>query len=136
MSNLANIQKLHYCDCRSGYKTTCSNVATWQVRMCSKKEKDLEIHLKQIWEHRCDKHKTKSTASKIVYKADPFDQGYALQMINNFLKTIIGKRIHSKFHTARELEVKYLKPNGAVMCFQPITKKWKFVYYNQIESVL
>jgi len=40
-------------------------------------------------------------------------------------------------HTARELRVKYVKPNsGGVMCFQEHSKKWKFVYYHQIESIL
>jgi hypothetical protein len=138
MSNLANIGvPLRYCGKNSGnFKATCSNIATWQVKLCHKNEKGKDFHLKVKYDYRCDEHKHSSTSDYMVFDTSPFDQGYALQKINDFLKSIIGKKIHSKFHTARELEVRYLKSNGGIMCFQPITKKWKYVYYNQIDSIL
>ena len=64
-------------------------------------------------------------------------QSYSLTKINEFLHSLIGKNIVSKMHTARQLKVKYIKPNtGGIMCFQEHSKKWKFVYYNQIKDVL
>ena len=70
-------------------------------------------------------------------KSKPFDQSYILTKISQYLTTLIGKNIVSKMHTARQLRVKYIKPNtGGVMCFQEHSKKWKFVYYEQITEVL
>ena len=133
MSNLANIQKLYYCDC-GGKNSTCSEVATHQVKL-SKKDDSLLIPTKVWWEYRCDEHINKGTKSKRVYETSELDQSYTLQKVNAFLKSLIGKSIKSSMHTAKGLEVKYLKSNGGVMCYQPISKKWKFVYYEQIQSV-
>lgn len=134
ISNLAKIQKLYYC--QHGNKNShCSNIATHQVRLRSKKDKSI-IVMKSEWQYRCDNHKNTGTKTKRVYQIDDLDQSYTLKKINDFLISLIGKRIKSNAHTARELEVKYLKSNGGVMCYQSHSKKWKFVYYEQIQEIL
>lgn len=134
MNNIANIQKLYYC--QHGNKNShCSNVATHQIKLRSKKDTN-KIPTKARWETRCDEHKNTGTKRWSVYEINELDQDFELQRTNEFLKSLIGKRIKSSVHTARELEVKYLKSNGAVMCYQNHSKKWKFVYYEQIEEIL
>lgn len=134
MNNLAKIQKLNYCQCKHSNNGHCSSVATYQVKLRSRKNDHVTATTE--WSYRCEEHKNTGTNGRKIIEANPFDQSYALQKINEFLKSLIGRNIKSTYHSARWLEVKYLKNNGAVMCFQPITKKWKYVYYNQIESVL
>ena len=135
MANLANVQPLKYCGCKSSNTSSCSNIATYQVTLRKRKEFD-KNPMELQYDYRCEEHKNKGTTSKKIHEANEFDQGFSLQKINDFLKTLIGKNIHSKFHTARELRVKYLKENGGVMCFQEHSKKWKYVFYNQIDVVL
>jgi len=136
MANIANIQKLYYCDKKSGNTCKCSNIATRQVKLRRKSESD-KLTASQELQHRCEEHANASTVNKVVVESNPLDQSYSLTMINRFLNTLIGKSIVSKMHTARQLRVKYVKPEkGGVMCFQEHSKKWKFVYYEQIESVL
>lgn len=135
MSNLANVQKLHYCDKKSSNTCTCGNIATWQVDMCGKLN-DSEIKLTSESHYRCDEHKNSGTVNRKVYSQLKFDQSFAITKINEFLKSLIGKSIHSTAHTARELEVKFLKDNCGVMCYQPYSKKWKFTYYHQIDKII
>jgi hypothetical protein len=136
MSNIANIQKLKYCDKKSGSSCKCANIATRQVKLKNKFEND-SLNSHQEWQYRCEQHANTPTAGKVVFESKPLDQGYSLTKINRFLTSIIGKNIKSIAHTARELRVKYVKPNtGGVMCFQEHSKKWKFVYYQQISEVL
>jgi len=136
MANIANIQKLYYCDKKSGNTCKCSNIATRQVKLRRKSEKD-KLTASQELQHRCEEHANTSTVNKVVVESTPLDQSYSITMINRFLNTLIGKNIVSKMHTARQLRVKYVKPEkGGVMCFQEHSNKWKFVYYEQIESVL
>jgi len=136
MSNIANIQKIKYCDKKSGSSCKCANIATRQVKLKNKFENDSPT-ARQEWQYRCEEHATTPTVNKVVVESNPFDQGYSLTMINRFLTSIIGKNIKSNAHTARELRVKYVKPNtGGVMCFQEYSNKWKFVYYEQISEVL
>ena len=136
MPNIANIQKLHYCDKNIGNICKCGNIATRQVKLKNKAQKDSPT-ARQEWQYRCEEHITTRTANKVVVESKPFDQSYSLTMINKFLHSLIGKNIVSKVHTARHLRVKYVKPNtGGVMCFQEHSKKWKFVYYEQISKVL
>lgn len=130
-----NFQPLIYCKHKSGNTGTCANVATRQVKLCSRKEELSDVHLKYENSYRCEDHKISGTVGRKVFESLEFDQSFSLQKVNNFLNSIIGKTIKSKMHTAKGLEVKYKKENGGVMCFQPITKKWKFVYYNQITDV-
>jgi len=40
MPNIANIQKLHYCGKKLGNSCSCSNIATRQVKLKTKSEKD------------------------------------------------------------------------------------------------
>lgn len=136
MPNIANIQKLHYCDKKSGNTCKCANIATRQVKLKNKAQKDSPT-AQQEWQYRCEEHATTPTVNKVVVESNPFDQSYSLTMINRFLHSLIEKNIKSKMHTARQLRVKYIKPNtGGVMCFQEHSKKWKFVYYEQITEVL
>ncbi len=136
MPNIANIQKLHYCDKKIGNNCKCANIATRQVKLKNKAEKDNPI-AQQEWQYRCLGHAATATANKVVVESNPFDQSFSLIMINKFLNSLIGKNIVSKMHTAKQLRVKYVKPNtGGVMCFQEHSKKWKFVYYEQITEVL
>lgn len=136
MSNIANIQKLHYCDKKSGNTCKCANIATRQVKLKNKAQKDNPT-AQQEWQYRCEKHATTPTVNKVVVESNPFDQSYSLTMISKFLHSLIGKNIVSKMHTARQLRVKYVKPNtGGVMCFQEHSNKWKFVYYEQITEVM
>jgi hypothetical protein len=134
--NIANIQKLHYCDKKSGNTCNCPNIATRQVKLKNKAFKD-NPSATQEWQYRCEEHATTPTVNKVVVETNPFDQSYSLTKINEFLYSLIGKSIKSKIHTSKQLLVKYVKPNtGGVMCFQEKTKKFKFVYYEQISEVL
>ena len=136
MSNLANIQKLHYCDKKSGNTCKCANIATFRVKLKNKSLKE-NITAPQEWQYRCEKHATTETANKVVVESISFDQSYSLTKINEFLNSLIGKNIKSKMHTANQLRVRYLKPNtGGIMCFQEFSNKWKFVYYEQICEIL
>ncbi len=120
---------LHYCTCKS-VASTCSNIATYRVKLQSKKNDSPDAEI--FYSYRCEEHKHKGTTNKKVIESISLDQSDSLRKIFSFLRSLVGTTIQSKAHTAKELEVKYLKENGGVMCFQPITKKWKYVYYNQI----
>ena len=134
--NIANIQKLYYCDKKSGNRCKCASIATRQIKM-KKKGEEHKLTATQELGHRCEEHATTPTVNKVVFESNPFDQGYSLTKISQFLHSLIEKNIVSKIHTARQLRVKYVKPNtGGVMCFQEHSKKWKFVYYDQIIHVL
>jgi hypothetical protein len=130
MTDNEKLPKLNYCGCKSSNTSHCAKVAVYKVKLITKKNdsENGEIALS----YRCEEHKNKGTNSKKVIELNPFDQTDVLRKINDFLRSLIGTTIQAKVHTAKELQVKYLKENGAVMCFQPITKKWKYVYYNQI----
>lgn len=136
MANIANIQKLHYCDKKCSNRSKCANIATHQVKLKNKANKD-NPSAHQEWQYRCTEHAMTPTVNKVVVDINTFDQSYALTMINTFLLSLIDKNIKSKVHTARQLRVKYIKPNtGGVMCFQEHSKQWKFVYYDQIIEIL
>src|SRR5688572_15942851 len=119
-----NFQPLIYCKNKIGNRSTCANVATNQVKLCSRKENLEDTHLKYEMSYRCEEHKYSGTVGRKVFESTDFDQSFSLQKVNNFLDSIIGKTIKSKEHTAKGLEVKYKKSNGGVLCLQPITKKW------------
>lgn len=131
-----NFEALKYCQKNIGNTGTCSCVATRQVKLCDKESVGRAVKIKERWEYRCEEHATTGTVNYVVYESNPLDQSWNLQKVNQWLRQFIGKEIKSKVHTAKGLIVKYLKDNGGVMCFQPVTKKYKFVYYNQITHVL
>lgn len=134
--NIANIQKLHYCGKKTGSSASCSNIATRQVTLKNRSERD-SVTAKQKHDYRCKKHANTPTQGRVVVESRPFDQSYSLTMINEYLRALIDKNIVSRAHTARQLRVKYVKPNsGGVMCFQEHSEQWKFVYYEQISEVL
>lgn len=134
MSNLANIQKMYYCDKKLSNNSTCPNIATRQVSLKFKGNID---NTTVEHGHRCEIHSNCSTGRKEVVRSEPFDQEFALTLINQFLRSVIGKNIVSKFHSAKQLRVKYVVKNtGGIMCLQEITQKYKFVYYHQITEVL
>lgn len=122
-----------YCKKKLSNTARCSNIATQQVTL-GFLNKDGEYRFEIS--HRCDTHKHTGTVNGKVTDIVSIDQSNNLKKINNFLDSIIGKTIRSKVHTAKQLIVKYRKSNGGIMCLQPITKKWKYVYYNQIEEIL
>ncbi len=128
-----DLPKLKYCCHSVGQTGSCANVAKYHVKLCPRKDKPEAVKISSSY--RCEEHKASGTTGKKVFETTPFDQTNELLEINNYLKSLIGKTIKSKVHTANGLEVKYIKDNGAIMCFQPITKKWKYVYYNQITEV-
>lgn len=130
---ITEMKGLIYCKHKRSNTGHCSNLAVWEVTLSNRGNEDSG---KTTLSHRCDAHKNAGTTGKKVIEVNGLDQGEAIQKVNTFLHSLIGKRIKASVHTARELEVKYLKDNGGVMCLQPITKKWKYVYYNQIESIL
>lgn len=130
---IPKLPTLIYCRKKIGNHATCGKIATHCVTMQNKKEN--VISKRQINVHRCDAHIKSSTSTKQVVSTMPIDQSKELYSINKFLYTIIGKRISSTFHTAKYLTVKYVKENGGVMCFQEVTKKWKFVYFRQISII-
>jgi len=131
MPNIANIEGvLKYCNCkRSNTGHYCGNIAAYTVILAPKKGTG-----KNIKQYRCEEHKQRGTGSKKVIDHSPFDQTALLGKITDYLKTIIGKNIKSNMHTARHLEVKYIKDAG-VMCYQNYSLKWKYVYYHQIKYV-
>lgn len=128
-------QPLYYCKNRMSNHSTCPNVATRRVKLCSRKEELDANHLKVEWSHRCEEHKQTGTVGKKVFESMEFDQCFALQKVNDFLNSIIGKTITGGLHKERGLIVKYKKPNGGVMCFKLRTKEWKFVYHHQIKEI-
>lgn len=135
MSNIVNIQTLHYCNKKTSYTGTCRNIATRQIE--TKRKKDNTANAIQTGGYRCEEHAMSGTANMVVVKSLPFDQSFALTKISQYLHSIVNKNIISKFHTAKQLRVKYVKLNtGGVMCFQEYSKQWKFVYYHQIEKVI
>jgi hypothetical protein len=120
---------IQFCCNKTSNTSRCSSLATHQVELKSKKNETISTSF------RCDAHKQTGTNGKTVVGAVPFDQQEKVNTVFAYLRTLVGRRIKSSWHSAKELEVKYLKDNCGVMCFQPITKKWKYVYYNQITSV-
>jgi hypothetical protein len=130
MANIGNLKQLKYCECKSSNTGHCSNVATVQVILESKKDSS-----KDKKEYRCNDHKQKGTAGYFVINSTVFSQRQELNDISDFLRSLIGKNIHSKVHTARHLEVKYIKGHGGVMCYQNFSRQWKYVYYNQIDFI-
>jgi hypothetical protein len=129
-----DFQKLVYCDKNVSNTATCGKVATHQGYLSSKK--DNSIIASKAFCYRCDEHKDTGTVNRKPKDMRPFDQSYSLHMTTEYLKSLIGKSITSKWHRAdKELVVKMVKPNGGVMCQNPHTKKWKFVYAKQITLI-
>lgn len=136
MANLLNLKEhLKYCGCGIGNSGSCANLATFKVSLERRTIKKLENKNSKT-DYRCEKHKISGSTSFKVVVSEPFEQKEKHQLVNEFLTSLIGKNIHSRFHTAIQLRVKYLKENGGVMCFQEHSKKWKYVYYNQIDEIL
>lgn len=123
----AHLPKVHYCNKKLGNTSRCSNYATHLSVLTNDVQED-EVY-------RCEEHKGSRTQNKRVIYSMPFDQRENIRKVDSFLKNLIGRTIKSSAHTAKELVVLYTKPNGGIMCQQPITKKYKFVYYNQIREV-
>ncbi|MHC0442350.1 hypothetical protein [Flavobacterium sp. 3-210] len=129
MADLANIKEhLKYCG------NSCAHLAKYKITLEAKVLTPKSEKPKTAY--RCEDHKNKGTNGKKITNQVPFDQSEKLLKVNEFLQSLVGRNIHSRFHTARHLRVKYLKENGGVMCFQEHSKKWKYVYYNQIDSIL
>lgn len=106
----------------------CPFPAKHKVKMIGKKTQ----HITGPY-FRCDTHKETGTMKKFVAAFFPLDQKETIDQANEFMKTLVGKEIRATVHTAKQLIVKYVKPEiCAVMCLQPITKKYKLVYFQQI----
>ncbi len=131
MSTLTQHLKLQYCQIKHG-TGQCSNLAT---HICCLIRKDGKQENNVQEGYRCEEHKNNGTKSLKVKNILNFDQTIELKRVNEFLKSLIGKNIKSNFHSARYLEARYLKPNGAIMCYQNHSRKWKYVYYNQIQEI-
>ena len=134
--NIANLPILYYCDKKTGHSCKCSGIATRRIRLKNRHEKDMPNAVSE-WGYRCEEHAITPTAKRVVVESIPYNQWHIVTEINLFLSILVGKNIQSKIHRYQHLRVKYVKPNtGGVMCFQEKTNKWKFVYYNQISTVL
>ena len=128
METLPNIK---YCCNKTSNSSHCSSPAKYKVLLVSRKN-DSE---KTMESFRCEDHKNSGTNGKKVSVLTAYNQDENLTKVFTFLRSLIGKKITAKVHTAKELEVLYVKETCGVMCLHPITKKYKFVYYNQITSV-
>lgn len=126
---------LVYCKHKSSNTSSCGNVATRRVKLCRRKCDAPADGEAAVTSYRCEHHAAAGTGGYRIFESEAFDQSAALRKVNNFLDSLIGKTIQSTVHTAKGLVVKYKKPNGGVMCFQPVTEKWKFVYYHQVKDV-
>jgi hypothetical protein len=127
---MEKLPKIKYCGCKHSNNGHCQNIATYLVKLRTRGNES--PNAETVSGFRCSEHQLSGTNGKKVIEVYSLDQSSALQKINEFLKSLIGTKIRATVHSAKELEVKYLKENGAVMCFQPITKKWKYVYYHQV----
>lgn len=116
------MKKLKYCEKRTSNTTKCSSLATYKVSLGDSNC------------YRCEEHKNAQTQNKKVSSLEPFTQNIELYEVNKYLQSLIGKTIFSKMHKT-ELLVKYLKPNGAVMCTSKFGK-FKLVYYYQIDELV
>lgn len=67
-----------------------------------------------------------------IESIEEVDQSKNVEEINTYLRTLIGKNIRSTRDRAKALVPQYLGKNCAIMCLQPITRAYKYVYYNQI----
>lgn len=126
------MEQLKYCQRKYGEHYTCSNLAVYIVKLVWRNRKCTD-KIKDTVQYRCEKCKNHGTVGKKVVEQKPFDQSKELETVNIYLRSLVGRRINSSRHGASRLEVKYLKPNGGVMCFDDYSKKWQFVYYHQIE---
>ena len=117
--------KLKYCGCH------CGQVATMQITLVNKKDEN-----KKRYDYRCDKHSRKGTKTYRVVNIDEFDQSWKLQKINEWLETLVGKKIMSSFHNVKTpFEVKYQKKEiGGLMCLSKYNH-WKLVYAEQISQI-
>ncbi len=129
-----NLPKLKYCDTKLSDISGCGSLAAYKVKLASRKNESETTET--VSAYRCEHHKGTGTNSKKVIELIPFDQFANIRQVNEFMRSIVGKEIVSKFHSANGLKVIYLKDNGGIMCQQPITKKWKFVYSHQITAIV
>jgi len=127
---MEKLPKIHKCECNHGQLMKCANVAKYSVVLRTRSNEG--ENAQKVNSYRCENHKNKGTTNRKVIEQTPLNQDDNLKIVYSFLRSLVGKTISSSYHTAKELEVKYVKENCAVMCLQPITKKYKLVYYNQI----
>ena len=128
---ISGLPNIAYCKYMIG-DIGCGRLAQYRVQLYKRPGVPSIIKTSQ----RCEQHKLKGGKKWKVFDSQPLIQSDAIKTVMGFLRSIVGREIVSSFHTARSLEVKYVKENCGVMCWQPISKKWKFVYCNQIVSVL
>jgi hypothetical protein len=118
-----------YCSKVTGNKAKCACFATHVIQLANKKD-----HNSCVKKYRCDKHRDSSTVHKTVLSSIKIDQSELINNLKSYLNTLVGKKIKSSHHRAEKmLVVQYSVNNGAVMCLNPYTRKWKLVYYSQIE---
>lgn len=119
-----------YCSKITGDSSKCACFATHIVELGHKSGNENYPTTKK---YRCDKHKSSSTAGKKVLSCTPVDQSEAVKSLSAYLSSLVGKVIKSSFHRMdKSLVVQYPKGNGAVMCLNPHTRKYKLVYFRQI----
>lgn len=119
---------LIYCAKELSQTGSCSCLAKYKVVLQTKLN---PTNGEQRIEHRCETHKQTATAKKKVIEISPIDQTENLKEVNIFLKTFIGKIVPNKRHGCNPIG-RYLKDNGGIMCQNPVTLAWKYIYYNQI----
>lgn len=121
--------KLRYCDKKMSNICKCSKIATLQVVMVNSKNPEG----KKTYGYRCEEHAKDSTKNWEISRSYPLDQAHGLAEVNKYLRMFLGEYIIPKRYK-QKLLVKYIKPGtGGVMCYNESTKKYKFIYYDQIE---
>lgn len=128
------MEKLQYCQSRSSNTGHCAEIAAHTVTLITRNNKE---NGEKRTERRCEKHKNKGTTKKCVIDSKTLDQSELYGQVNRFLNSLIGKNIVSSYHPVTyqyPFIGKYLKDNGGIMCYNDHTKKWKFVYYHQIQN--
>lgn len=137
---MANILKLEVelkrCSNKTGNNSTCPELAQSVSYLHKRGVVPAPTSTDYIHQYRCIEHSWSSTAKRVVFGTFPYNQADIKAKVDAFLRTLIGQRIVSSAHTARELRVKYVKDHCGVMCYQEHSHQWKFVYYHQITEIL
>lgn len=123
------MSKLRYCDKKLSNSGTCSRLAAYSCTATSKAG-NTRNHL------RCFEHRFTPTVHSIVDRetVKEFNQSTEIEKVSEFLRSFIGKEVHSKWHrTIKPFIGVYIKNNGSIMC-KDHKDQWRLVFYHQITN--
>lgn len=112
------------CCKKTGDKSRCAKIATFQVTVENKYKLSYQSF-------RCDKHKTKATAGTKVLGYVEYDQSDQIDKCLSFLKSLVNKRVSSKFNPVM-MTVRFVKTDKLAVMAQEDSGKWRIIYPNQI----